>query len=112
MRTPFGKECAYFYGDYYRGRHHEECRLFENKPQASEWTSKLCQDCPVPGIKLANACENMRLIPRITRPFPFTSKKVNVQAYCDKRNTKVENPMIGCGFCHPLDERFKLPDSK
>ena len=27
MKTPAGTECKYFYGDYYRGRNHEECRL-------------------------------------------------------------------------------------
>jgi hypothetical protein len=27
MRTPAGTECKYFYGDYYRGRSQEECRL-------------------------------------------------------------------------------------
>ena len=27
MKTPAGKECKYFYGNYYRGAHQEECRL-------------------------------------------------------------------------------------
>ena len=30
MRTPAGKECQYFYGDYYRGRNQEECRLLSD----------------------------------------------------------------------------------
>lgn len=106
MRTPFGAECPFFYGDYFRGKNHEECRLFENRKQSSEWDSSLCRTCPVPAIKMANACEHMQLVPRISRPFPFTTKKVTIQAYCEKSNTSVENPKIGCGSCHPLDERF------
>ena len=36
MKTPAGKECKFFYGDYYRGRQHEECRLL--KDHGLSWT--------------------------------------------------------------------------
>ncbi len=56
MKTPAGSECKYFYGDYYRGRDHEECRLL-----GAQWKPALCRTCPVPAIEMANACEFMRL---------------------------------------------------
>jgi len=44
MKTPAGKECPHFYGDYYRGRNTEECRLL--KAQGEHWTRDLCTACP------------------------------------------------------------------
>ena len=60
MRTPAGTECPYFYGDYFRGRNVEECRLL--KAAGQRWTRDLCKTCPVPGIARANACEFLKLI--------------------------------------------------
>ncbi len=59
MRTPAGKECKYFYGNYFRGRNTEECRLLRESEQT--WTSSLCATCPVPDVMRANACEFLRL---------------------------------------------------
>jgi hypothetical protein len=112
MRTPFGSECPFFYGDYYRGRNQEECRLFENRPQAKDWTSELCRSCPVPAIKRANACENMMLIPRIVRSVPTFKKKVTIQAYCEKSQQVVKNPEVGCGLCHPENQHFTFLETK
>jgi len=33
MKTPAGKDCKYFYGDYYRGRDLEECNLLKASNQ-------------------------------------------------------------------------------
>lgn len=102
MRTPNGVECPYFYGDYYRGKNIEECRLLDIRSGSQKWTSKLCSSCPVPAIKRANACENMQLIPKIVRQFPFINLSVKVTAYCSKSQSVVSVPQVGCGECHPI----------
>jgi hypothetical protein len=106
MRTPAGKECPYFYGDYYRGKHHEECRLLEAESGPAKWTPDLCVTCPVPAIKLANACPNIILTPTVKKPFIFGHRQVKVTAFCTKSQQEVKEPKIGCGICHPLSEIF------
>ena len=110
MQTPFGKECKYFYGDYYRGRSREECRLLDAASPPITWSSDLCADCPVPDIQLANECEHMVLLPRLERPFPFLKRQVRVGTYCDKTRRRNFDPHIGCGECHHLPSVF-LGDS-
>ncbi len=66
MRTPAGTECKFFFGDYYRGRNREECRLIGNAPTPRHWTPDLCKTCPVPGIQRANACEHMELTGQVS----------------------------------------------
>ncbi len=100
MHTPAGKECPYFYGDYYRGRNHEECRLLP------EWQPKLCITCPVPGIHLANACKYMTLTAEVRRPFFVFPPEVQISAYCKKSQKAVTEPHIGCGECHMLPKIF------
>ncbi len=102
MRTPAGTECPYFYGDYYRGKNVEECRLIGDRPSPQNWTRDLCATCPVPSIKRANACENMQLIPTIVRKFPWIKRQVKITAFCIKAQSKVDVPQVGCGLCHPL----------
>jgi hypothetical protein len=107
MRTPSGIECKYFYGDYFRGRSLEECRLL--KASGEKWTPDLCKTCPVPGIARANACEFLQLHARITRPFSAAfQSRVQVSAFCSKANRVVTEPQIGCGECHPLPDVFDL----
>lgn len=110
MRTPAGKECRYFYGDYYRGRKREECRLLEDTSPPLPWRPALCFTCPVPDILLANACEHMVLEPRLTRPFPFLKQQVDVSAHCQKTKRTGFDPHIGCGECHPLPSVFMETD--
>ncbi len=102
MRNPAGRECSYFYGDYYRGRNKEECRLLTsaNPPQA--WSPALCNACPVPDIQRANACEYQELRPTIARRLLIGPKHVQVTAYCTHTNRNVADPHIGCGQCHPF----------
>jgi len=66
MKTPAGSECPHFYGDYFRGRNVEECRLL--KAAGQRWSPDLCRTCPVPGIARANACEFLKLNLTIERP--------------------------------------------
>ena len=105
MRTPYGQECSFFFGDYYRGRNFEECRLVSSSVSQKEWSPKICKTCPVPKILQANACKNMQLTGVIKKDFGFI-KRMNVTAYCDKSKTKVKEPHVGCGQCHPLPEIF------
>jgi len=106
MRNPAGKECKYFFGDYYRGRNREECRLLDASPVPEEWTPDLCVTCPVPGILQANACEHMILVGSVYRPFPFIRKQVRIKATCKKCQCDVAEPHIGCGECHILPPIF------
>lgn len=101
MKTPYGKECKYFYGDYRRGRNHEECRLLLD--HQLEWSPRLCEKCEVPDITFANACEHMELTPSIEKPFFISRPQVKIDAYCHKSKKQVEDPRIGCGICHPIE---------
>jgi hypothetical protein len=104
MKTPAGTECAYFYGDYYRGRDHEECRLV-----GAAWRRELCRTCPVPSIILANACEFMQLNGEVNRPLAAAfQRRVRVTAYCEKTRRTGFDPHIGCGECHPLPTVFEV----
>lgn len=109
MRTPAGKECRYFYGDYHRGRNLEECRLLEASGQ--RWTADLCTTCPVPAIILANACECLQLRGTVARPFAAAfQRRVQVSASCDKTGRAVAEPQIGCGECHALPFNFQVKE--
>lgn len=110
MKTPAGKECRFFYGDYYRGRKNEECRLLDSAAPPLPWKPDLCKDCPVPDILLANACPHLQLQPSLARPFPFIHQQVRVQPYCTQTRRSGFDPHIGCGECHPLPAIFdQLP---
>jgi hypothetical protein len=106
MHTPAGKECHYFFGDYYRGRSREECRLLIDATPPLPWTPDLCYSCPVPEIELANACQFMLLEPRLERSFPFLKRKVGISTRCSKTGRTNFDPHIGCGDCHPLPPAF------
>ena len=104
MKTPAGTECKYFYGDYYRGRDHEECRLL-----GVAWTRDLCHTCPVPSIGQANSCDYMQLKVEVTRPLMTAfQRRVKVTAFCDKNGRSGFDPHIGCGECHPIPPVFEI----
>lgn len=100
MKTPYGKECKYYYADYYRGRETQECRLIGNNPASDRWFPALCQTCPVPGLLLVNRCPHLHLYGRVSKAFFGLSKQVQVEAFCDQYFTEVQEPRIGCGHCH------------
>lgn len=106
MRTPAGTECRYFYGNYFRGRNTEECRLIGNAAPPNHWTRDLCKTCPVPAILRANACPTMVLEGKASPGFLGFFRRVNVSAYCTRSNQKVTEPEVGCGLCHPLPSMF------
>ena len=106
MRTPAGKECQFFYGDYYRGRNHEECRLLASADPIIPWKPDLCKTCPVPDILMANACTYMILDPFIERALFIGKKHVGVKTNCSKTDRLGFDPHIGCGECHRLPDAF------
>jgi hypothetical protein len=106
MRTPAGTECRYFYGDYYRGRNQEECRLLMQNPEPQRWTPDLCRTCPVPSILRANACPHMILQARVARSLLGLRRQVKLEVFCDLSQKVVTEPQVGCGICHPLPEAF------
>ena len=107
MRTPAGFECKYFYGDYFRGRSVEECRLLQ--ASGEKWSADLCKTCPAPAIARANACEFLQLRAKVTRPFSAGfMRRVEVSAFCEKSKKAVKEPHIGCGECHPLPNIFEV----
>lgn len=110
MQTPVKINCHYFYGNYYRGRQQEECRLIGNQQPPGNWTRDLCKHCPVPGIIRANACTNMVLNVRIQSGFLNFNRRVIIDAICTKTQQPVSEPEIGCGECHPLPSIFFSDD--
>lgn len=107
MRTPAGTECKFFYGNYFRGRSLEECRLL--KASGQRWSRDLCKTCPVPGVLQANACEYLQLRATVSRPVDVLfQRRVRIEAYCEKVQRAVSEPHIGCGECHPLPAEFKV----
>lgn len=110
MRTPYGAECSYFYGNYFRGKSEEECRLIGHHPTPNNWTRDLCQTCPVPAILRANACSNMSLTPTISRKFIIGKRQVEIKAYCSHSQSDVKIPQVGCGSCHTIGEILASDD--
>ncbi|MBW8011041.1 MAG: hypothetical protein FVQ83_07355 [Chloroflexi bacterium] len=104
MKNPAGKECSYFYGDYFRGRNKEECRLLDQA--GLTWNPGLCSQCPIPDIQVANSCENMQFKPTLQRPLFFLKPQLQIDVYCKKYHLDVKQPRIGCGNCHELPEAF------
>lgn len=105
MRTPAGTECRYFYGNYFRGRATEECRLLRASGQ--RWSQDLCGRCPVPAVVRANACQYLDLRGTVVRPLHgWFRRRVKISAYCGKVRAAVTEPEIGCGECHPLPSGF------
>lgn len=105
MKVPTtGRECPFFYGDYHRGKQHEECRLigYSNPP----WDIKYCKTCPVPDIVQANGCAHMILSGEIKAKFLNMGQKVKITAYCTKTHQEVDDPYVGCGECHPTLNEF------
>ena len=109
MKTPAGRECPYFHGDYYRGRNVEECRLLKASGQG--WSADLCKTCPVPDIARANSCQHMQLKAVVERSLlAFFQKRVRVSAFCEKTQRNVAEPHVGCGECHDLPFTFKVKE--
>lgn len=100
MRTPAGKECRYYYEDYYRGREVHECRLVKENPESARWHPSDCGKCPVPEILNANASKDMKLTLTIKPKFLGFVRQFEVKAYCVRHRIPIEDPHIGCPKCN------------
>jgi len=105
MRTSYGKECQYYYADYFRGKTTQECRLLQANPASAPWKPTLCQTCPVPAILVANACPNLALHARVRKSFLGLFDRVHVEAACRHYRVEVGRPQVGCGHCHEHIDR-------
>jgi hypothetical protein len=111
MKTPYGFECKFFYGNYFRGKNDEECRLLNLTSGQGGWTAKLCKTCPAPKIQRSNGCEFLEYKGRISSGFLGFSPNMEISNYCRKNHVNVDDPYIGCGECHKLPE-IKISDEK
>ena len=100
VKTPYGRECRYYYQDFYRGRSRQECRLIGRNPASERWEPPLCRDCPVPSILSDNACPTMALEGQVVKGFLGLTRRVQVYAVCTLTATQVQEPRVGCGQCH------------
>ena len=100
MKTPAGKECKYFFGDYHRGRNIEECRLIQKNPDSPRWQPKDCHSCPVPDILRNNNCPHLTLDGIIKKGFLGFGGGVKVEGWCGEYFLEVKTPAVGCGHCH------------
>lgn len=99
MKTPYGKECRYYYADYFRGKNTQECRLIQANPRSEAWKLALCHLCPVSDILLANACPNLVLHARVGKAWFGLLQKIEVEVACREYRVEVKQPKIGCGHC-------------
>lgn len=98
MRTPAGKECRFYYEDFNRGRHRQECRLIVSSTK-SRWRPDDCKRCVVPEILWANASDTLQLTARINQGVLGVGRHIDVRAECTKHECIIEDPYIGCQHC-------------
>jgi hypothetical protein len=99
MKTPAGKECKYYYGDFHRGRNVQTCRLIERNRESPPWRPHLCATCPVPDILQANHSETLKLDGKVVKKFFGFKQQVEVEGWCSECFSAIPNPMIGCQNC-------------
>ena len=92
MKTTYGKECRFFYGDYYRGRNFEECRLLTDSDK-HQWELIFCKNCPVPGILINNGCQYMVLSGKMKRS--HCSKRIEGSGDCTKARSEGKERKVG-----------------
>jgi len=98
MRTPAGVECRYYYEDFNRGRETQECRLVQRSRGSLPWTPEICAKCRVPAILRANGSPDLRLSLTIRKRLGLF-KTLDLQAWCDRHDEPIADPMRGCPRC-------------
>lgn len=99
MITPAGKECRFYYQDYFRGRSEQECRLIKANTRSPKWEPKDCATCPVPDILIANGNPNLILEATVKPGFLGINRHVSVYAFCSRHLIDVDKPEAGCPKC-------------
>jgi hypothetical protein len=98
MILPDGRDCKFFYANYYRGRNFEECRALTSQEDKREWKIAFCDACPLPDYLRNNSCENIVYSVFVAKS--LFKKKIKVKAWCQLVHEPVDDPNIGCGHCH------------
>ena len=99
MITPSGKECRFYYQDYFRGRSEQECRLGKANPRSPDWRPADCAGCPVPDILRANSSPDLVLEATVKPGLLGINRHISVYAFCSKHLIEVEKPEVGCPSC-------------
>jgi hypothetical protein len=95
--------CKYFYGDYFRGKNHEECRLLDASPgNARPWRRKLCDTCPVPAVVRETNCASLALEAEVKRRFLRDRVEITF-AVCAEHMLELDDPRH-CPLCAAADE--------
>ena len=110
MKTPAGKECKFYYADFYRGRNMQVCRLIEQNPESLRWRPHLCHTCTVPDILRANQSETLKLEAKVVNKWFGLKQEVEVEGWCSVCFSHVPNPMLGCPNCGQTDARPSVFD--
>ena len=91
-------DCKYFYGDYFRGRDYEECRLLQSSAgNTRPWQRKLCDTCPVPNIVRNTNCAGLALEAEVKRRL-LREKVVVTFAVCTVHMAELDDP-LNCPLC-------------
>ena len=81
------------------------------KTTGQSWSADLCRTCPVPEITRANSCQFMQLKLTVARPFfAMFQRRVQVTAFCEKSNSNVAEPQVGCKECHTALFNFEVKE--
>ena len=99
MKTPAGKECRFYYQDFFRGRSEQECRLIKANARSPQWRPKDCANCPVPDILAANSNPNLVLEGTAKPGILRIGRHVEVRAFCSRHLIDVDKPEVGCPQC-------------
>lgn len=110
MKTPAGKECNYYFGDFHRGRNVQSCRLIERNPDSPPWQPSLCYSCPVPEILRANRSNTLKLDGKVVKKFFGLKQQVEVVGWCSECFREVPDPKIGCAYCQANHHRPSILD--
>jgi hypothetical protein len=98
--------CRYFYGDYFRGKEKEECRLLESSPNnRRQWRRGLCNSCPVPEIVITSNSRDLVLEAAIERKFLREQVEVTF-AVCAKHLLELSDPR----YCPQCAAEASRPD--
>lgn len=99
MITPAGKECRFYYQDFFRGRSEQECRLIKANPRSPAWQTKDCANCPVPDILQSNNNPDLVLEATVKPGLFGINRRVSVYAFCSRHLIDVDQPEVGCPKC-------------
>lgn len=96
MKKPVN--CRYFYGDYFRGKNKEECRLLASNPaNAHTWKRSYCDSCPIPEILIVSNSRDLALEAAVSKRFLRGQVEVTF-AVCTKHMLELDDPRY-CPKC-------------